>query len=199
MVSRRGGHGKHTPGADEGRWASQAGQNYPCARLFPGILELCCSVSAPAIAGAVPLPLHWHQPPWCPRPPHRLRRHRGGWGRAPARLSSELSPPPRHIWGHRHRFWGSALEKGVPEDCHPPRPPSRSRQGDTMMLPAFPPTPKTRSGSGAARAGEPPPAVPSPHAWVPSSPPYHPARVRAHPLAQPGCRRHPAPPAWVFC
>lgn len=171
----------------------QAAQNYPCAGLFPGILKLCCSVSAPAIAGAVPLPSAWHQPPLCPRHPHWLCRHRGGWGRAPARLSSELSPPPRHIWGHQHQFWGSALEKGIPEDRHPLHPPSRSGHGDTTMLPAFPPA-NSWSGSGAARAGEPPPAVPCPHAWVPSSPPSRPAGVGGHPLAQPGCVAQPPAP-----
>lgn len=197
MVSQ-GEHGKCTPVPTRAAGVRQAGQNYPCARLFRGILEICCSLSAPTVAGAVPLPLRWHQPPPCPRLPHWLCRHRGGWGRAPAWLSSKLSPPPGHIWGHQHQFWGSALEKGVPEDRHPPRLPSHSGHGDSTMLPVFPP-PNTRSGSGAARARELPPAVPCPCAWVPSSPPSRPDGVGAHPLAQPGCRQHPAPPARVFC
>lgn len=56
MISH-GEHSKCTPGADKGRWCSRAGQNYPCAGLFPGILELCCSVSVPAIAAVVSLSL----------------------------------------------------------------------------------------------------------------------------------------------
>lgn len=65
MVSQ-GEHGKCTPGANMGRRCPQAGQNYPCAGLFPGILKLCCSVSAPAMARVLlPLPTHHccHVPP----------------------------------------------------------------------------------------------------------------------------------------
>lgn len=39
------GHSKCTPGADKDQRCSQTGQNYPCAGLFPGIPDLCCSVS----------------------------------------------------------------------------------------------------------------------------------------------------------
>lgn len=73
----RGEYGKCTPGADKGHWCSQAGQNYPCAQLFPGIPELCCSVSAPAVAAATLLPTSWHQPPPCPHPSCAVTPHLG--------------------------------------------------------------------------------------------------------------------------
>lgn len=81
MVSQ-GEHGKCTPVANKDRWCSQAGQNYPCAGLFPGILKLCCSVSTPAMVRAVPLPLTTARmcpqvlvPLSCPSCPDRMGAH----------------------------------------------------------------------------------------------------------------------------
>lgn len=137
MVSQWGGARQTHPRCQRGPLGFASWTKLSLCQAFsrnPGTLLLCFG---PCHSRSSPSPPPLAPATLVPSPPTPAAPAPGRWGRAPTRLSSELSPPPRHIWGHRHQFWGSALEKGVPEDCHPPRPPSRS-----MMLPAFPPRPK---------------------------------------------------------
>jgi len=107
-----------------------------------------------------------------PSPPAPAMPAPGRLGKSPPRLGSKRPPPPAHIWGHQHQCGGSALQRGVPDDCHPPRLPSRSGHGDATILAVRPP-----QMPSAARAGELSLAVPCPCAWVPASPPSRPDGV----------------------